>query len=49
MKKKIYSTPQTKTVHLRGPVVMLVGSNEVSSFKNGNDIYIGDEEEKNNN
>jgi hypothetical protein len=44
MKKKIYSTPQTKTVHLRGPVVMLEGSNEVSSFNNGNDIYIGDED-----
>ena len=44
MKKKIYSTPQTKTVHLRGPVVMLEGSNDVRGFKNGNDINIGDED-----
>lgn len=44
MKKKIYSTPQTKTVHLRGPVVMLEGSNDVRGFDPGKDIYIGDED-----
>ena len=44
MKKNTYIKPKTYTVLLRGPVVMLEGSNEVSSFKNGNDIYIGDED-----
>ena len=33
-----------QTVPFRAPVVMLEGSNEVSSFKNANDIYIGDED-----
>lgn len=44
MKKKIYMKPQAEVVFLRGPVVMLEGSNEVSSFNKGDDIYIGDEE-----
>ena len=45
MKKNTYIKPKTYTVLLRGPVVMLEGSNEVSSFNNGNDIYIGDKDE----
>jgi len=44
MKKKIYSTPQTKTVHLRGPVVMLNGSNTVNEFDDGGGYIIGDED-----
>ena len=44
MKKNTYIKPKTKTVHLRGPVVMLEGSNDVRGFDTGEDIYIGDED-----
>ena len=44
MKKNIYMKPQAEVVFLRGPVVMLGGSDEVRSFSNGSDINIGDED-----
>ena len=44
MKKNTYIKPKTYTVLLRGPVVMLGGSNDVRGFDPGEDIYIGDEE-----
>jgi len=43
MKKK-YNNPQTRIVVLRGPVLMLRGSNTVNDYNHGNDIGIGDEE-----
>ena len=42
--KKSYITPKTSTIRLKGPVVMLGGSNEVNNFNNGDDIFVGDEE-----
>lgn len=42
MKKKRYTKPQTETILLRGPVVMLGGSNTVQEFGNGGDVLIGD-------
>lgn len=44
MKKNTYIKPKTYTVLLRGPVVMLKGSNDVRGFDTGEDIYIGDED-----
>lgn len=44
MKKNTYIKPKTYTVLLRGPVVMLEGSNDVRGFDPGEDIYIGDKE-----
>ena len=44
MKKNTYIKPKTYTVLLRGPVVMLEGSNAVRGFDTGEDIYIGDED-----
>ena len=44
MKKKNYIKPQTETINLRGPVVMLNGSNTVNEFDNGGDYIIGDED-----
>lgn len=44
MKKKIYTKPQTETIYLRGPVVMLGGSNTVKDYENGDEIIIGDSE-----
>ena len=41
---KIYEKPQTHTVVLRGPMLMLSGSNTVNDY-NRSDIRIGDEEE----
>ena len=42
MKKK-YIPPQSRTVLLPSPVVMLTGSNSVKDYNNGDDIVIGDE------
>ena len=43
MKKK-YNTPQTRTVVLRGPVLMLGGSVAVNEYRRGSNISVGDEE-----
>lgn len=42
MKKK-YIPPQSRTVLLPSPVLMLGGSNTVTGYENDNDIVIGDE------
>ena len=44
---KIYENPQTRIVFLRGPVLMLGGSNTVNDYQRGseNDILIGDTDE----
>ena len=42
---KIYEPPQTRIVFLRGPMLMLSGSNTVNDYNHGSDIRIGDEEE----
>jgi len=42
---KIYEKPHTYTVVLRGPMLMLSGSNTVNDYNHGSDIRIGDEEE----
>lgn len=42
--KKSYITPKTSTIRLKGPVVMLGGSNEVNNFNDGGSINVGDEE-----
>ena len=41
MKKK-YIPPQSRTVLLPSPVLMLGGSNTVSGYVNDEDIFIGD-------
>lgn len=41
MKKK-YIPPQSRTILLPSPVVMLTGSNNVNDYNNGGDIPIGD-------
>ena len=41
---KIYEKPQTRTVILHGPMLMLSGSNTVKDY-NRSDIRIGDEDE----
>ena len=41
MKKK-YIPPQSRTILLPSPVVMLSGSNTVNGYVNDNDIVIGD-------
>ena len=41
MKKK-YIPPQSRTVLLPSPVVMLTGSNSVNDYDPGDDIPIGD-------
>ena len=41
MKKK-YIPPQSRTVLLPSPVVMLSGSNTVNGYVNDEDIVIGD-------
>ncbi len=41
MKKK-YQKPTSHTIHFRGPVVMLGGSNTVNEYGNGGNIQIGD-------
>lgn len=43
MKKK-YIPPQSRTVLLPSPVVMLTGSNSVNDYDSGGDIPIGDSE-----
>ena len=43
-RKKTYRRPQTRTVVLRGPVLMLGGSDTVNEYCHGNDISVGDEE-----
>lgn len=43
MKKK-YIPPQSRTILLPSPVVMLSGSNSVSDYDPGGDIPIGDSE-----
>ena len=42
MKKK-YIPPQSRTVLLPSPVLMLGGSNTVNGYVDGEDIIIGDE------
>lgn len=44
MKKKRYTKPQTETILLRGPVVMLNGSNQVNNYEDGGDFTIGDDD-----
>ena len=44
MKKKIYTKPQTDTVSLRGPIVMMETSTaNVNNYDKGEDIMIGDD------
>ena len=43
--KKTYKRPQTRAVALRGPVLMLSGSDTVKEYRHGNDITIGDTDE----
>ena len=45
MKKK-YNNPQTRTVVLRGPVLMLGGSDTVNEYRRGNDISVGDTDDE---
>lgn len=45
MKKKRYSKPQTETILLRGPVVMLESSSVgVNNYEDGGDFTIGDDD-----
>ena len=46
MKKKTYITPKMKAVALRGPRLMLGGSDNVRNYKRGDkyNINIGDED-----
>ena len=45
MKKK-YNNPQTRTVVLQGPRLMLTASVAVNEYRRGNDIGIGDSDEE---
>ena len=45
MKKK-YNNPQTRTVVLQGPRLMLTGSDAVKEYRHGNDISVGDTDEE---
>lgn len=45
MKKKTYTKPQVQAILLRGPLVMLEGSNTVNTYKSGGSINIGDSDE----
>lgn len=40
--KNIYIKPQSKTVRLQGPMLLLDGSHEVDDYKQGKDIFAGD-------
>lgn len=42
--KKTYEKPKMRTVLLRGPVLMLSGSNQVNEYNRGSDFYVGDED-----
>jgi hypothetical protein len=42
MKKKSYISPKTYTVLLKGPALMLQGSNTVNDFGNEEEFIIGD-------
>jgi hypothetical protein len=42
--KKSYITPKTCTIPLKGPVLMLEGSQTVGDYKNGDNIFVGDED-----
>ena len=42
--KKTYEKPKMRTVLLRGPVLMLSGSNTVNEYNRGSDFYVGDED-----
>ena len=43
--RKTYEKPKMRTVLLRGPVLMLGGSNQVNDYNRGSDIYVGDTDE----
>lgn len=46
MKKKVYTKPQSQTINLRGPIVMVDASvNSVRDYNNGSNVNIGDEDE----
>ena len=40
--KKLYITPKTCAVPLKGPVLMVQGSQEVNDYKNEDSFTIGD-------
>lgn len=46
MKKKTYIQPTMKAVALRGPRMMISGSETLNSYDKGNDIMIGDTDDK---
>lgn len=43
--KKSYITPQTNTVPLKGPVLMVEGSNAVNNYGKEESFTIGDSDE----
>lgn len=43
-RKKTYRRPQTRSIALQGPVLMLGGSDTVNEYCRGKDISVGDEE-----
>ena len=44
--KNTYEKPQTHAVLLHGPALMLGGSNEVNNYNRGDDINVGDNDER---
>ena len=45
-RKKTYRRPQTRSIALQGPRLMLTGSVEVNDYGRGSDISIGDTDDK---
>lgn len=41
-RKKTYRRPQTRSIALQGPRLMLTGSDAVNEYRHGNDISVGD-------
>ena len=45
-RKKTYRRPQTRSIALQGPRLMLTASVAVKEYRRGNDISVGDTDEE---
>ena len=45
-RKKTYRRPQTRSIALQGPRLMLTGSVAVKEYRRGNDISVGDTDDE---
>ena len=45
-RKKTYRRPQTRSIALQGPRLMLTGAVAVYEYRRGNDISVGDTDDE---